>query len=84
MNEGQNSIMVEQVSRAKSHNETAEKRAGELRALVNYIRGEHVGMIRGDGELTRYIWWLTDQICSEIANARICMNNANVPDELPF
>jgi len=77
-------ILTDYASRAKSQIESAEIYAQHLGQVIAYVRTDHVGMIRGDGDLTRYISFLTRMVTERLNAASANINAANIPDELPF
>ena len=77
-------IEMGKLSRAKTDIENAKRYAGQLQALITYARTDHVGMLQGNGELTRYANFLVSRVWEGLANASQHLESAHVPDELPF
>lgn len=77
-------INMTNASRAKSHVANAIRYTRALQEVVTYMRTDHIGMLRGDGDLTRYVNFLCAKIDTETRAAEAQLRSANVPDELPF
>ena len=84
MSENSDKIMVQSMSRAKTKVKSAEKLIDELQSVITYLRSDHVGMIRGDGDLTRYMHYLVSKAGAMTKEASAEFRQGNVPDELPF
>lgn len=84
MSDGNNRMIESNIARAKTHVENAERYAKLLAQLVVYLRTDHVGMLHGDGEITRYLSYISRCLDNETMQARQQMTIGNAPDELPF
>jgi len=84
MNSDKNDINLDCASTAKSQIESAEIYAQHLGQVIAYVCTDHVGMIRGDSDLIRYISFLTRMVTDRISAASGNLDAANIPDELPF
>lgn len=80
----ENNIIETYAQSAKSNIEDVNKALDHLSHVVKYLRSDHVGMIRGDGDLTRYINHLVSNAAVAASDAYANMERANITDELPF
>lgn len=69
---------------AKTNVRTAQKRLEALDSVTHYMMTDHVGMIRGDGDLARYIRFLAKSALANTDNATLLLGKSGVLDELPF
>lgn len=84
MDSENNEVKLANLYQAKNHNDNALRYTKSLREILTYMRNDHIGMLHGDGELTRYMHYLVGHIFEETANAQVQLNNANLPPDLPF
>lgn len=77
-------LIEQNVDRATGHAGNAEKWAKQLQGVITYIRTNHVGMIRGDGDLTRYMSYLVMNVVNETGKAKFQLDHCKEPGDLPF
>lgn len=71
-------------SSAKTNVRTAKRHLKALDSVTHYMMTDHIGMIRGDGDLARYIRFLTKSALANTENATLLLGKAGIMDELPF
>ena len=71
-------------ARARTCVEIADQVNSQLDTLLMYMRSDHIGMVHGDGELTRYMTYLCSRMEQNLKMAKAEMRAANIPEELPF
>lgn len=79
-----NEINTQSAMNARASVDNAKRYARDLQSVISYLRNDHVGMLRGDGEMTRYLNFLASQAVQQITQAEAHLKHANVPDPLPF
>lgn len=55
-----------------------------LRAVVKYNMTDHVGMVRGDGEMMRFISYLARQQQGSVDAGMAQLMRADIAEPLPF
>lgn len=78
------SILQTQATEVVRHVDNALRWSKELKSVLAYTRNDHTGMIRGDGELTRYMNYLASNCFVELCHAQDAAKRANFPEPLPF
>ncbi len=56
----------------------------QLDHITSYLMTDHVGMINGAGDLSRYLRYLVRNALREVEAAETQMDLAGLPHELPF
>lgn len=55
-----------------------------LEAVLHYLRTDHVGLVKGDGEMTRYLRYLNQKARDALILAEGELKSAGAKGVLPF
>lgn len=80
----QNKYTDAQMMDIRRHVENCKRWTNLAQNLVTYMRTDHVGMIKGDGDLSRYLNYLVSNANMEASAAQRAVEIADLPHELPF